>query len=144
MLPPVRLPGIPVRIEIRFAVPSGNGFGVSVFRTDNKTSLPRTLWSKWNFVLQPRRESKIQIYILDRYTIGMFMPGRVFFCVEYSERPPRGPLCLKFVNAEIRELEIRAIAPEEVPAFLRDPKAVIKGLGVEPVAAVAKLLRNQD
>ncbi|MCK6473705.1 MAG: sigma-70 family RNA polymerase sigma factor [Planctomycetes bacterium] len=146
MLAPLTLPEkLPVRIAFRFRpADKDKEFNFSAYRTDGTKVTTRTLWSQRGMSLKPSESFTIHEYVLGRYTLGMFLDERLVYGVEYQEDSIARKLCLAFVNMELYEIEIRALAPNEVPESLLDPRAVIEALNVTPEQAAEMPLRGDD
>lgn len=146
VLAPLTLPEkLPVRIAFRFSPTNKDEqFNFSSYRTDGTTLTGRTLWSRRGLTMKPRESFTIHEYLIGRHTFGLFLDERLIFGVDYEKAPLERKLCLAFVNMDIYEIEIRALAPDEIPQNLRDPNAVIEQLGVKPEIAAEGPLRGED
>lgn len=147
ILPPVKLPeGQPVRVTLRFSVPDkSTTFMYDLYRTDGEVIPERKAWTLMGKShINPREEIQIQEYVLGRYVAAVLLGEKVNFVQEYGEPPPRGPICLALVNADLRELEIRTLAEDEVPEDLRDMRAAIAKVGEPERPATGGPLRRDD
>lgn len=146
VIAPLTMPEkLPVRVVFRFApLDRSAQFNFSAYRTDGTEITGRTIWSRRDMSMKARESFTIQEYLIGRYTIGMFLDERMVFGADYENAPLKRKLCLAFVNMDIQEIEVRALAPDEMPRNLRDPKAVIEHLGVKPEIAVGKPIRGEE
>lgn len=146
-VPPVKLhEGQYVKVALRFGVPNQKtGFKYDLYLTDGESIPDRkvcTLMGKSH--INPREEIQIHEYVLGRYVAAVLVGDKVNFIQEYAEPLPRGPICVALVNVDLRELEIRALAEDEVPADLRDMPAAIAKIGEPERPALGGPLRRDD
>lgn len=146
-VPPVQLPeGQPVRVALRFGVPDKKtGFMYDLYLTDGETIPDRnvcTLMGKSH--ISRREEIQMTEFILGRYVAASITGEGLNFVQEYPEPLPRGPICLALVNVDLRELEIRTLADDEIPKGLRDIQSAIVQIGEPMRPAVGGPLRRDD
>lgn len=83
-------------------------------------------------------------FILGRYVAASITGEGLNFVQEYPEPVPNGPICLALVNVDLRELEIRTLAGDEVPTELRDLQSAIVKIGEPMRPALGGPLRRDD
>lgn len=126
----------PWRIRIHYATDvthSNPTWSCSIFRRCAPPVPPRSTWSK-NFQVSLKDERPITVwltfYYLGRYQF-IFADSQLTMAGVMKEAVPSDLLTMVFKNIAIDEMEIKLLAPGEVPQELRDPDAFIKREGLE-------------
>lgn len=151
VVPPVTLPeDTPVRMAMRFFPVDVNADLRMTFFPSAKNTIPaRTLWRRYGIVLPPVREQLVEEFLWGRYTAGRFEGQPLYNILAYDLPAPgakepaslHGPFALGLVNLEVFEIEVRALAPGELPAETLDLESAIRAMGASPQRLPAEPFR---
>jgi hypothetical protein len=129
---PFDIPQRPILITAK-AVLSENAKKVHMqtFWSDGVRALSQRLSIAPLEILESNKTNVIRYYIFDRWMIAYF-GDQLGTVIEYDQPYPAKRLIVGLRNFNLEELECRSLLPDEIPAPIRNPQEVRKGIAATP------------
>jgi len=121
------LPPGPVVATVRFAPRDPSGRALLTFARTMSGERPAV--RMWQAPVEDKKENKKILHEFRRYWLGRYgfayVDGRLSYA-ELRDSSPARRLALMTRNVAVASIEVRGLAPDEVPAELRDPVGFLR------------------
>ena len=132
VLLPIPIPAGPVQLTVKLKNgPRPEGKRLSFFWTDGR-QVPKHLGWKSHRNTPPGEDIIYRVYIIGRYFVNCLGEGEDVMGMQvYEPEHLTGQIGLAMHNIILKEIEVRSIAPADIPESLRDPSKLIHKMSGE-------------
>ena len=131
---PIKRLAEPLVIKVKAQLSRQGEWSMGAYWMKDQQIVPHRCWSKFLNLRKtalPFRNA-FSFYLLDRFIVVQ-CEDQVYVVREHPAPYPADTLALVFKLWNIETIEVRSLAPEAVPAHLKDVPLLIKQLGVQPL-----------